>query len=114
METVILIVGVLGFAAGVVIGLMIATGTTSGLRDDKLAMAGDIGQLTEELHRMEGYLAEVERDKAIAMESSDRWRAEAFETQNKLAAVTEKLATEKRRSAALLGHNRKYREERVS
>lgn len=109
MDAAIVVVGVVGMLAGVVLGLAIATGTISRLRDEKLAMAGDIGLITEELNRLEAYSAELEREKAIAMESSDRWRGEEFAVQNRAAELYKALATEKRRAAALLGWNRKYR-----
>jgi hypothetical protein len=112
MGTMMVVTGVLGLAGGLVIGLMMATGTIARLRDEKLSMAGDVGLMAEEMNRLEAYSAELERDKAIAMESSDRWRGEAFDTQNKLAEATELLATEKRRAAALLGHNRRLRSEK--
>ena len=124
----LIVVAVLGFSAGVMIGWLIGHHAFSCLRaalkksaKQRMALTGDLGQLSEEVSRLEAYAAELEQSErqtkkelAIAIESSDRWREEAFDTQNKLAEVTELLATEKRRAAALMGWNRIYRREKTA
>ena len=121
MNELIVLLMVFVWAIGVGCGILVFMGPAKKSRDALSSMAGDMGLMTEELNRMEAYAAELEQSErqakkelAIAIESYDRWRGEAFDTQNKLSEVTELLATEKRRAAALMGWNRIYRKGRAA